>query len=160
VLPIRTSHTPDTPFAEHLARCGTLLREAYEHGDVPFELLLEKLEIPRLPGLKPLIQVTVAAHQDSAPLSLSGLHTEYLPPERHDVHDDLTLYLGTTPQGAVVDLDYRSGLFDRETVTALAHAYVRLLDAACTGPQQPVAALIERADAGSPRPDPRQHPRP
>ncbi|MFE9402159.1 condensation domain-containing protein [Streptomyces sp. NPDC006530] len=148
VLPVRTRHTPTTAFADFLRTCVERLREAYDHSEVPLELVLEKLDLPRTPGLKPLIQVTVAALQDSADLHLDGLSVEHVPPDRRHVHDDLTLYVGTTPEGGVVELDYQSCLFDHETVVALSQAYVRLLVAACANVDQPLDVLAEAAGIG------------
>ncbi|MEU5523804.1 condensation domain-containing protein [Streptomyces sp. NPDC047860] len=148
VLPIRTRHTPTTTFTEFLGLCADRLREAYEH-DMPLELLLEKLDIPRASGLKPLIQITVAAQQDAAGLHLDGLRVEHLPPERRHVHDDLTLYVGTVPDGGVVEVDYPSSLFEHATVAALARTYVRLLAAVGEDADQPLDVLVARADAGS-----------
>ncbi|MEU7484721.1 condensation domain-containing protein [Streptomyces sp. NPDC042319] len=144
VLPIRAACTPDEPFADFLARTGRGLIDAYKHDDLPFELLLEKLDLPRSAGHNPLVQVTVASHEElTTPMALPGVTVEHLPPEDLDVQEDLTLYLTSGDQDVRVHLAFRTDLFDRSTIDELGRAYLRLLDSAAAHPSRTLRELTD-----------------
>jgi len=151
VLPIRARLTPDETFADFLSRTGRGLVDAYKYGDLPFELLLEKLDLPRSAGHNPLVQVTVASHQElTAPLALPGVTVEHLPPDGLDVHEDLTLYLTSGDSDVLVHLAFRTDLFDRATIDELARAYLRLLDRVAAQPTLSVSELTAQAAVPGP----------
>ncbi|BFO18427.1 hypothetical protein SHKM778_48150 [Streptomyces sp. KM77-8] len=146
VLPIRGALSPEESFAAVLVRTGRSLIDAYKRDELPFELLLERLELPRAAGHNPLVQVTVASHQElTAPLSLSGLTVEHLPPRGLDVQEDLTFYLTSGAQGVRGDFAFRTDLFDRSTMEELGRAYLRLLEKAVAGPELTLHRLVEEA---------------
>ncbi|MET8025406.1 condensation domain-containing protein [Streptomyces avermitilis] len=146
VLPIRAVLSPDESFANVLVRTGRSLIDAYKQAELPFELLLERLELPRAAGHNPLVQVTVASHQElTAPLALSGLTVEHLPPRGLDVQEDLTFYLTSGAQGVRGDFAFRTDLFDRSTVEELGRAYLRLLERAAAEPELTLRRLSEEA---------------
>ncbi|MER7046435.1 condensation domain-containing protein [Streptomyces jumonjinensis] len=158
VLPLRSAYRPAISFAGFLTETAASLIDAYRHEALPFELLLEHLDTPRAAGHNPLVQVTVASHQElTASLSLPGLGVEYLSPERLDVQEDMTLYLTSTEAGTRGDLDFRTDLFERSTVAALAEAYLRFMGLAAEDPTTTLGTLAARADlpgraAGDPTP--------
>ncbi|MGC0333714.1 hypothetical protein RKD23_006704 [Streptomyces sp. SAI-170] len=146
VLPIRGALSPDESFADVLVRTGRSLIDAYKQDELPFELLLERLELPRAAGHNPLVQVTVASHQElTAPLALSGLTVEHLPPRGLDVQEDLTFYLTSGTQGVRGDFAYRTDLFDRSTMEELGEAYLRLLERATSHPDLTLQQLATEA---------------
>ncbi|MFJ8082379.1 condensation domain-containing protein [Streptomyces sp. NPDC096205] len=146
VLPIRGVLSPDESFADVLVRTGRSLIDAYKQDELPFELLLERLELPRAAGHNPLVQVTVASHQElTAPLALSGLTVEHLPPHGLDVQEDLTFYLTSGAQGVRGDFAFRTDLFDRSTMEELGGAYLRLLETAAGQPDLTLQQLTTEA---------------
>ncbi|MFG2091670.1 condensation domain-containing protein [Spirillospora sp. NPDC048824] len=146
VLPLRGTYRPADAFAEFLAETAGALIEAYRHETLPFELLLEHLATPREAGYNPLVQVTVASHQElAAPLCLPHLVVEHLEPERHYVQEDLTLYLTTAGAGSRGYLDFRTDLFDRPTIEAFAESFVRFIGLAADGPDTSLGSLVEQA---------------
>lgn len=146
VLPIRGVLSPEESFADLLVRTGRSLVDAYKRDEVPFELLLERLELPRAAGHNPLVQVTVASHQElTAPLSLSGLTVEHLPLRGLDVQEDLTFYLTSGAQGVRGDLAFRTDLFDRSTMEELGRSYLRLLQKSAAQPETALRRLAEEA---------------
>ncbi|MER6015932.1 condensation domain-containing protein [Streptomyces bluensis] len=146
VLPIRGVLSPEESFADVLVRTGRSLIDAYKRDELPFELLLERLQLPRAAGHNPLVQVTVASHQElTAPLSLSGLTVEHLPPRGLDVQEDLTFYLTSGAQGVRGDFAFRTDLFDRPTMEELGRAYLRLLERAVVEPELTLRRLAEEA---------------
>jgi hypothetical protein len=146
VLPVRSTYRPADTFAEFLTETAASLIGAYRHEALPFELLLEHLGAPRAAGHNPLVQVTVASHQElTAPLSLPGLDLEHLSPERRDVQEDMTLYLTSAEAGTRGDLDFRTDLFERSTAEALTESYLRFVALAADNPTMTLGTLAERA---------------
>lgn len=152
VLPIRVAYPAECTFAEALSHASLALLESYTHQDVPFELLLEELTIPRSAAYNPLVQVTVASHQEfTASLRPTGLTVEKLPRHALDVHEDLTLYLTSGTDAINCHLTFRVDLFDRSTIERLGAAFVHLLDLVCADPQVSPQALAGRLQLPSRR---------
>jgi len=139
-LVLRTDVSGDPTFAELVARVRETDLDAYAHQDVPFERLVEALQPERSLSRHPLFQVLLAfQNAPAAEPSLPGLDVEL---QRDDLDTgakfDLSLDLGETPDGdrtAIAGtLAYRTDLFDRETITALADRLQRLLAAVAEDP--------------------------
>ncbi len=166
-LALRADLSGNPRFSELLERTRRTAVAAYAHQDVPFERLVEALDVPRDPGRPPLFQVMFVFH--NAPvetLELGGLAVEPLEVANATALFDLTLNLGETPAGVAGSLDYNTDLFAAETAARWAEDYVAVLAAVVSDPERrlaglPVALTPERPTAAPPggRPAPRQLPR-
>jgi len=113
---------------------------AYGHQDLPFEQLVTELAPERDPSRAPLFQVMFilfgadAASQtsDAAGLSQLGTGTSKF---------DLTLAVSETETGLQGLVEYRTDLFEADTIRRLCRHYGTLLDAVTQDPAQIVAAL-------------------
>jgi hypothetical protein len=131
---------------ELLARMRDTTLGAYAHQDLPFEQLLQELQVPRDPGHTPVFQVMFVFHNfPQAPLALSGTSTHtWVTPQSGQAtraNFDLTLWMwqaGETFQGYV---DYNTDLFRSDTVRALLAGFGELLAVFGAGPDKPVADL-------------------
>ena len=63
LLPVRADLSGDPPFAELLARTRRALAGALERQDLPFPVLVERLDPARDPSRPPLVQVLFALEQ-------------------------------------------------------------------------------------------------
>ncbi|WP_018791302.1 condensation domain-containing protein [Salinispora arenicola] len=159
VLPLRQTIRPELTLAAVLAESGTTLLTALRHGEVPFETLLDKLDVPRSPAFNPLTQVAISSHEGLIePLELTGLRTDYLPAEQVDAQRDLTLFI--TTEGALTGrLAYAADLFDKRTIATLVADYLTVLDAAANRPGTGVGDLVlqgppRKTAAPAPQPTP------
>lgn len=169
VLPLRVRMRPETGFTGLLRDVRTALLEGEEHR-MPYERLLEELEVGPETAMSPLFDTVVASHQGfGTPLTLAGATVTYLPPEGLDCPQDLTVYLTTTGDGATVHVDYARDAFEPSAVEAVFDAYLALLGAAVERPDSPVddlgPALARRVPpapepATDTRPDPATDTRP
>ncbi|MEV4846647.1 amino acid adenylation domain-containing protein [Micromonospora matsumotoense] len=123
----------DPRFTDLLGRVRDGLVDALEHGQTPFQAIVEAVAPERDPSVQPIFQTALNFIPDS------GLD----PVELGTTKDDLAFDI-TTGESRLV---YRTALFDRATAEAVVTRYVRLLDAAVADPQQPVSALPLLADA-------------
>lgn len=141
-LPVRADLTADITWRRLLDQTSRRLAAARQHGEMPFPLLVERLDPPREPGCSPLFQVLFACYQggeerlsrllrgeggvpiEIGPLSLTPLR---LPEETAML--DLSLILSVTDGVVSGGLQYDLALFDPSTAAALVGAYQQLLTA-------------------------------
>ncbi|WP_089156238.1 amino acid adenylation domain-containing protein [Micromonospora sp. NBS 11-29] len=147
-LVLRTDTSGDPTFRELVARVRETDLAAYAHQDVPFEKLVEDLRPERSLARHPLFQVFLALQNaPSADLRLPGVEVR---PEMVGLgvaKFDLTVNAverrdaDGAPAGLDVMVEYRTDLFDRRTVDALADRFVRVLGHAVADPDQPIGRL-------------------
>ncbi|MGW4207274.1 non-ribosomal peptide synthase/polyketide synthase [Lentzea sp. NPDC004789] len=136
VLRVRTEGDP--AFRELVGRVRDTALDAYEHQDTPFERLVEVLNPPRSAGRHPLFQVMLSYRVGGAAEVLGEPVEVSSPSARFDLSFSVTEQPGGGLDG---EIHYSAALFDHETVTRLAERFVRLLDQAATGPDDPISSL-------------------
>jgi amino acid adenylation domain-containing protein/non-ribosomal peptide synthase protein (TIGR01720 family) len=148
-LPLTVDTTGDPTFLDLLARVRSMALGAYAHQEVPFEQIVESLNLPREEGVAPLAQAGFALQTFSIPsLDLPGLQLELLPTEIRTSKAELTLMLndrGSSLEGAI---EYNAGLFDSDTIAAIGTGFTRLLTAAAAQPAERLSALLESSETG------------
>jgi amino acid adenylation domain-containing protein len=145
---LRVDLSGDPSFADLLARVREKALAAYEHQDLPFEMLVELINPNRSAAYQPLFQVLFAwQNWARTAYELPGLQVEF---EQHLVEatiSDLFLSMAMDDSGAVWgDLMYATQLFDRETAEAIAARLGRVLEQLAADPQVPIGtvdALLE-----------------
>ncbi|MGW3500704.1 amino acid adenylation domain-containing protein [Streptomyces globisporus] len=124
---------------------------ALAHSDVSFAHVVEALRPPRRPHRNPLFQVMLAQqhhtgvvprlpHTEVEPVRVAGATAAF----------DLGLGFVETPDGMTLTAEYRTGLYDGNTVNALLDRVVAVLDAVLA--DEPVTVR----PATAPRPSPAQ----
>jgi non-ribosomal peptide synthetase component F len=130
---------------ELLTACGKPL-EATTHQDVPFETLLEVLQIPRDPSRTPLFQVAFASSPVPR-LQVPGFEATYLALDRQRVNYDLTFWLNEQLDRVNASLEFNTDLFDRGTIRQFLANYNTLLKDVVRDPGRPLGRLNMVADA-------------
>ncbi|PVC83858.1 non-ribosomal peptide synthetase [Streptomyces sp. CS090A] len=139
---LRTDTSGNPTFAELLARVRAVDLDAFDHGDLPFERLVDDLAPERSLSRHPLFQVALI-HQNAPrrthPFGPGSVDVELV--ETRAAKFDLTLAVveeaGT--EGLRVAFNYRTALFDRPTVEALARRLTALLHRLCAYPDLPLS---------------------
>ncbi|EGJ28874.1 MULTISPECIES: amino acid adenylation domain-containing protein [Moorena] len=124
-------------FKELLSRVRQTALEAYSHQDLPFEKLVEELQLDRSLSHNPLFQVMFTLN--NAPmeeLTLKGLTIRPWPWEDVTTQFDLTLLMKETQQGLKGEWDYNSDLFEPETIQRMARHFSVLLNGIVENPEQ------------------------
>jgi amino acid adenylation domain-containing protein/non-ribosomal peptide synthase protein (TIGR01720 family) len=141
-LVLRADLADNPSFEQLLKRVRGLTLEAYAHQDVPFERLVEDLQVERSLAHAPLFQVMFALQHEARPtLDLAGLRLEQLPVAQATTHFDLGLSLTESATGLHGILEYNLELFEPATVERLAAHYEALLAAAAAEPGRGVWGL-------------------
>jgi len=141
-LVLRTDLSGDPSFHELLRRVRETALGAYAHQDLPFEMLVEKLQPERDLSRNPLFQVTFQLF--SSPTLVQSAKTETLTAlevEPGTSKFDITFDLWETDDGLGAQLTYNTDLFDAERMTRLAGHYRTLLEGAVADPEQPLSRL-------------------
>ncbi|MFJ1749548.1 amino acid adenylation domain-containing protein [Streptomyces sp. NPDC088116] len=147
-LVLRVDTGGDPTFDELLTRVRAADTAAFAHQDLPFEQLVAALNPRRALNRHPLFQVKLLLQNLAQPeVALPGLDTEVLAYDPDLAKLDLHLSVSErfenhgAPAGIEGSVGYAADLFDHSTVRSFADRYVRLLEAALTGPGRPVGEL-------------------
>ncbi|WP_319451187.1 MULTISPECIES: non-ribosomal peptide synthetase, partial [unclassified Mycobacterium] len=151
-LVLRVDVSGDPTIAELLGQVRRRSVAAYEHQDVPFEVLVERLNPSRSLAHHPLIQVLVgwqfAGNSDpAAGLELEGLQVTSLPVDTRTARMDLGFSLaerfsGTgEPAGIGGTVEFRTDVFDAESIDALIERLQRVLVAMTADPTRRVSSI-------------------
>ncbi|MEJ8813363.1 amino acid adenylation domain-containing protein [Variovorax ureilyticus] len=116
--------------------------EALTHQSMPFDRLVSELSPVRDASRNPLYQVSFALENFShRVLRLEGLHTQRLAVPLQSAKFDLSLNVIETGASLEAEIEYRTDLFDEQSIARLARHFRRLLAAMVAQPDRPVARL-------------------
>ena len=141
-LALRFDLSPEPSFEALLAQVRKVTQNAYEHQDLPFEMLVEELQVERNLDRNPLTQVVFALQNaPTAPWDFPGVRVEDMASGLDSVRVDLEVYLWDVPEGLGGFCSYNRDLFDGTTIARMMQNFVTLLGAIVDNPQQSVALL-------------------
>ncbi|MEL6763550.1 MAG: amino acid adenylation domain-containing protein, partial [Cyanobacteria bacterium J06607_6] len=149
-LVLRTAMSGNPRFDELLGRVRAVALDAYAHQSVPFEQVVEVLEVPRSWSHAPLFQVMFVLQNAGEAIAATGqpintsldtaLAWQPLPIDSHTAKVDLTLSMRLDERGLQGTLEYRTDLFAADTIHRLAGYLRQLLKVI---PQQPTSRIAE-----------------
>ncbi|EUA24770.1 condensation domain protein [Mycobacterium xenopi 3993] len=141
-LVLRVELAGDPTVAELLDQVRVRSLAAYEHQDVPFEVLVDRLNPSRSLTHHSLVQVMLA-WQDADPaaeLALGDLRVSQLPVDTRTARMDVALSLAEKwnsagePAGICGEVEYRTDVFDAASVETLIERLRRVLVALTANP--------------------------
>ncbi|SYX93220.1 Dimodular nonribosomal peptide synthase [Pseudomonas reidholzensis] len=140
---LRAEFDPQMTFSGLLQQVKQRALGAQAHQDLPFEQLVEALQVERNLSHNPLFQV-MYNHQTQSKgerLGLPGLEVEELAWDSQTAKFDLTLDTFEHEQGISAALTYATDLFDASTIERMARHWLNLLEGIVRQPEQRVADL-------------------
>ena len=141
-LVLSSDFTDDPSFATHLERLRQQVLAAYAHQDLPFELLVDELQLPRDLSYNPLFQVMFIWDEvGSNELQLAGLEVNPVTMEFPKAQFDLTLMVQHIGGQLHCAMHYTRALFDADTIGRMLGHYEELLQSVVKTPQQRVSRL-------------------
>jgi non-ribosomal peptide synthetase component F len=146
-LPLSTEIDPRLPFDELLCAVQQNLLAAFEHQELPFDLLVQHLRIERNPAVTPIFQgrfvfndfaygETLAAGAKAAGLRIAGTFEESI-----GAKFDLSAMLRAEGDRITCNLEFRPDLFKRATIERLGRQYLGLLGQVAASPERLVGRL-------------------
>ncbi len=147
-LVLRVDLSADPTVAELLTQVRERSLAAFEHQDVPFEALVERLNPARSLTRHPLIQVMLAWQNLTAPdFSVQDLQITRMPLETHSASMDLAFSLTESvtedgePAGIGGTVEFRTDVFDAASVEKLISRLHRVLAAMTADPSVRVSSI-------------------
>jgi amino acid adenylation domain-containing protein len=141
-LVLRSDLSGEPSFRELLERVREVTLGAYEHQDLPFEMLLDRLQIERSLSHTPLFQVMLAMQNlptynrqqeglSLIPVGVGGQRSQF----------ELTLWLEESDGVLSGNMEYNAESFDLTTVRRICGHFQVLLRGAVKDPDQPISTL-------------------
>ncbi|HEX3131752.1 MAG TPA: amino acid adenylation domain-containing protein, partial [Thermoanaerobaculia bacterium] len=131
------------PFRELLAQARSAALGAFAHQDLPFERLVEELEVERSLSHHPIFQVVLALQ--NAPMGsteVPGLTLAPLDAAGTTAKFDLVLSFAEVGEdGLAASLEYSADLFEEPTARRLMNHFRTLLDGVAADPGLPLSDL-------------------
>src|SRR6185312_15823054 len=160
-LVLRVDLAGDPTVAELLAQVRARGLAAYEHQDVPFELLVERLNPTRSLTHSPLVQVVLGWQNlpwqhngPAAGLALGDLQVTPLPVDTQTARIDLVFSLAEQwseagePAGIGGAVEFRTDVFDADSIQTLIERWRRVLVAMTADPTRSLSSvdLLDRGE--------------
>jgi non-ribosomal peptide synthetase component F len=129
VLRASTEHNPT--FKELLSQVKETTLGAYTNQDIPFEQLVEHLNVPRDLSRHPVFQVMfILQNNKQEELRFGDIKAQRI--RNSEVRKspfDIKLNITETKEGLSLRFEYASDLFKQETIARLCNYYTRFIDA-------------------------------
>ncbi len=154
---LRARVTPEQTFAAFHKEVRRTVLEALDHQELPFGLLVERLQLERDPSRAPLFQVMFSWQQSPLPqqpelsafalgesgkrMEIGGLVLEAMPLDQPVAQFDLTLMMAELGDELAGVMQYNTDLFDAAAIARLARHFQVLLADIVNNPQKRVVDL-------------------
>ncbi|HEX6288816.1 MAG TPA: amino acid adenylation domain-containing protein [Herpetosiphonaceae bacterium] len=141
-LALRTRLEGNPTFRELLRQVRATALDAYAHQDLPFEMLVDELNLERDLTRTPLFQVLfVFQNAPMTPLELPGLSVRPLGVETPWSHFDLSLWMSEGRDGLNASIAYNTDLFEASTIARMAEHFRILVEGIVRNPDQRILDL-------------------
>jgi amino acid adenylation domain-containing protein len=133
-------HGQDT-FREIAKGVRTMVLNAYAHQDLPFEKLIDALQLERSGQQVPLVNILFVMQNTLPPLHLQDLEVSAFDIEIQTAKFDLAVFMMERLDGLHGFVNYRADLFDHETIAQLFKHFEILLESIVRAPDASVDTL-------------------
>jgi hypothetical protein len=122
---------------------------AFENSEVPFEKVVEKLNVSRQSSYSPVFQVLYVQMETSQlgkQAKYSGLEVSTIPISIGSSQFDLSMYVTIDNDNANLSLEYNTDLFCEETAKQVMSDFQKLLNYILTEPDKKIDYYLDRID--------------
>ncbi|MBV6662338.1 amino acid adenylation domain-containing protein [Pseudomonas yamanorum] len=131
VLPMRSRLTPQQPFSEYVQTLNRNALAAFEHQELPLDLIIDACAVERIKGINPLIQVLfVMNNTPSATLRVDDLVLEPLELKERHSKFEMGLFVEELGNSLVCNWSYAVALFRRERIEMMMRSWIGILEQA------------------------------
>ncbi|MGD1922425.1 MAG: amino acid adenylation domain-containing protein [Pleurocapsa sp.] len=147
-LALRINLADYPSFTELLARARETALEAYSHQDLPFEQLIDKLQLERSLSYTPLFQVMLVLEEQNKPVEVEGLTWKPLERVTTQAKFELTFTIKETDKGLQGAIEYNQALFSADTIHRLAGHFRTLLISIADNPEAKISniSILSKAE--------------
>lgn len=126
-LPIRLSLQSGMSFREMLQQTKKKYVGALSNQDLPFEVIVESLAIPRNANFSPVFQIMMVFHNNQeSELELSGAAINQRKSDVYSAKFDLTLNITEVASRLRLDWEFNTDLFELKTIERLSNLFISL----------------------------------
>jgi len=146
-IPIRADLSGDPEFTTLLAQIRRKTFDGIERQQMPFALLVKRLQPKRDPSRSPIFQADFSllkrppAYRNGAAAIAGGFPVGPFELAEEEGQFDMGLHVTENDLDLTATLKYNTGLFLPETIETMAACYVTLLEAAVADPRRSIGAL-------------------
>jgi amino acid adenylation domain-containing protein len=150
MLVLRTDLSGSPSFLELLHRVREVALDGYMHQDMPFEKIVEEMQLKRDAGNTPIFQVAFGVEnarqaaysmESSQPVDLQGLTMSPVSFDTEVVRYDLTLWVKEGREGLFGWWNYKTSLFDLASIKLIHGHFVTLLQSVIAQPDAKLDSL-------------------
>ncbi|MFT5045987.1 MAG: amino acid adenylation domain-containing protein, partial [Porticoccaceae bacterium] len=145
-LAIRTKIDGELSFFDFLHQVGQNFLSAFEHRELPFEKVVEQINVDRNLSYTPVFQTMLVLQNASDDrVALSGLDVTVLPVQSTSAKFDLSFILQESLNSGSLEelngiIEFNTDLFDADSVREIMASYLTLLEAICDSPENSIAS--------------------
>ncbi|NCR45500.1 MAG: amino acid adenylation domain-containing protein, partial [Microcystis aeruginosa SX13-01] len=141
-LVLRTDLAGNPSFSEALKQVRKTATDAYDHQDLPFEMLVEALQPERNMSYTPLFQVMFGLDNEVLnEMDLEGIKATPQPLEFKKAKFDLSLFIQVKEAGLTAHWEYNTDLFNAETIERMNGHFLSLLEGIIANPSERISQL-------------------
>ncbi|MBL6449304.1 amino acid adenylation domain-containing protein [Fulvivirga sp. 29W222] len=141
-LAFRTGVNGQVGFLDLLTKVRDTTLLAYDHQDIPFEKIVERVEKHRDTSRHPVFQVMFSLINSATDQSVKKSSAiQSIGVSRENSLFDLSLIAAESPEGLQLTLEYCSDLFEEGTALRMLEQLETLLEAISNTPEKPVGEL-------------------
>lgn len=141
-LVLRSNLSGNPTFRDLLSRVKKVALSAYEHQDLPFEKLVEELQLERDLSYNPLFEVMfVLQNAPIEDLKLADLTFNFVQQENLTAKFDLILSIYEDDSELRGVFEYNTDLFDESTIHRMTEHFATLLSGIVNNPLQKISEL-------------------
>ncbi|MEP7339283.1 MAG: amino acid adenylation domain-containing protein [Acidobacteriota bacterium] len=141
-LVLRSDLSGDPTFCELMRRVRDMTLKAYAHQDLPFEKLVQEIQVRRDISRTPLFQtLMVFQNIPRQDFGLPGLSVSEIATEDRWSNFDLTLWMSEGPDGLTGVFEYNTDLFDAVTIRRMTERFLLLIEGIVSDPSQTISSL-------------------
>jgi amino acid adenylation domain-containing protein len=141
-LALRTDLSDNPTFNELLSRVSKGTQGAYDHQEMPFEVLVEELQPERDLSRNPIFQVCFSYQNETVPaMTIAGLTLTPVEIDSGTARFDMELQLWKAEDSIRGFIEYSTELFKKDTIVRMIEHFKMLLEGVVQGQDGPVARL-------------------
>ena len=143
LLAIRCEPEAELSFTDFLAQVRETSTQAFANQDIPFEQIVNRIVKDRDLSVSPIFQTMLSVQ--NAPLAqataVAGLDIQSYTASEPAAQFDLKLTAQEAGEQLRLHFEYKTALFNRDTIELLAERFQRLLQAVLANPQQKLSEI-------------------
>ncbi|MFF2528400.1 edeine biosynthesis hybrid PKS-NRPS EdeI [Brevibacillus sp. NPDC058079] len=143
-LAMRNFPRSDRTVADFLQEVKERALAALSHADYPFEMLVDRLTLPKDTARNPLFDVMFILQNTGdakGSMSANGLTLSPYPFEQRSAQFDLTFDIIEREQRLIVDIEYSNKLFSKETIASMSTHFQKILEQMVEDPKQLIGKM-------------------